>query len=235
MEAEAPPPALDRFVADLDAATARQVLLELVKLDMERRGQHQRDPQPVEWYAGRLPALGPVGKLPVDVIYEELQARMLDGPAGVSRGSRASGSPCRPRRCCGCLGGLALSGSPTATYFADTIVEAASARMARRRRNRRAPRTAPFANLQPGDTIDDFQLLSAAGQRRVRPRVSRPAEVDGAAGRPQDRHARRQRAADARPARPPAHRPRVRPAALDRPAGASCCTWRSSPAARCRT
>ena len=73
------PPKLDRFTAGLDDRTARQVLIELAKLDIERRWQENRYPQHIEWYAAEFPLLTPIGKLPVDLIYEELQARMAAG------------------------------------------------------------------------------------------------------------------------------------------------------------
>jgi serine/threonine protein kinase len=152
------PPDLAAHVADLDAATARQVLLELIKLDMERRGQHQLDPQPIEWYAQRLAPLGPLGKLPVDVIYEELQARMLGGRP-VYREEVVERFPVQADALLRLLGGLALSGSPTATYFADTIVEGKGGAP----KTPILPKGPPFAHLQPGDTIDDFQLLSTLG------------------------------------------------------------------------
>jgi serine/threonine protein kinase len=152
------PPDLAAHVADLDAATARQVLLELIKLDMERRGQHQLDPHPIEWYAQRLAPLGPVGKLPVDVIYEELQARMLGGRP-VYREEVVERFPVQAEALLRLLGGLALSGSPTATYFADTIADGKGAAP----KTPLVPKGPPFAHLQPGDTIDDFQLLSTLG------------------------------------------------------------------------
>jgi serine/threonine protein kinase len=152
------PPKLAELVADLDALAARQVLLELVKLDMERRGQHQLEPQPIEWYAKELAPLGPVGKLPVDVIYEELQARMLGGRP-VYREEVVERFPVQADALLRLLGGLALSGSPTATYFADTIVSGQPAAP----KTPLAPKGPPFAHLQPGDTIDDFQLLSTLG------------------------------------------------------------------------
>jgi serine/threonine protein kinase len=152
------PPNLAEFVADLDVATARQVLLELVKLDMERRGQHQLAPQPIEWYAKQLAPLGPVGKLPVDVIYEELQARMLGGRP-VYREEVVERFPVQAEALLRLLGGLALSGSPTATYFADTIADGKGAAP----KTPILPKGPPFAHLQPGDTLDDFQLLSTLG------------------------------------------------------------------------
>jgi serine/threonine protein kinase len=159
LAAEGRCPPLADFVADLDAVTARQVLLELVKFDMERRGQHNRDPQRIEWYAAQLPALGPVAKLPVDVIYEELQARMLDGRP-VYREEVVERFAVQAEALLRLLGGLAMSGSPTATYFADTIVDGKGAKGP----PKPAPaRTAPYANLMPGDVIDDFQLLTPLG------------------------------------------------------------------------
>jgi serine/threonine protein kinase len=157
-ENRAAPPDLAAHVADLDPATARQVLLELIKLDMERRGQHQLDPQPIEWYAKQLAPLGPVGKLPVDVIYEELQARMLGGRP-VYREEVVERFPVQADALLRLLGGLALSGSPTATYFADTIVEGQAAAP----KTPIVPKGPPFAHLQSGDTLDDFQLLSPLG------------------------------------------------------------------------
>ncbi|HYO25327.1 MAG TPA: serine/threonine-protein kinase [Lacipirellulaceae bacterium] len=155
----APPPMLADFVADLDPAEARCVLLELVKLDMERRGQLGRDPQRVEWYAQQLPSLGPVARLPVDLIYEELQARMVAG-SPVYREEVERRFPVQATALLRLLGGLALSGSPTATYFADTIRDGNSPRNPAQPA---APRTTPFAHLQPGDTLDDFQLLTPLG------------------------------------------------------------------------
>jgi serine/threonine protein kinase len=157
---DGPTPRLAEFVADLDAAAARDVLLELVKLDMERRAQHQRDPQPIEWYARELPALGPLAKLPVDVIYEELQARMLAGRP-VYREEVVERFPAQAESLLKLLGGLALSGSPTATYFAETVVSGRPRPQTPPKPP--APRTAAFAHLQVGDSIDDFQLLSPLG------------------------------------------------------------------------
>jgi serine/threonine protein kinase len=155
------PPRLGEFAADLDAAAARHVLVELVKLDMERRTQHTRDPQPIEWYASEWPALGPVARLPVDVIYEELQARMLAGQP-VYRDEVERRFPVQAESLLRLLGGLALSGSPTATYFADTIATSAGGAGPAPPKPP-ASRTAAFSHLQPGDTIDDFQLLSPLG------------------------------------------------------------------------
>jgi serine/threonine protein kinase len=156
LAAKAPPPELGPFVADLDDVTARQVLLELLKLDIERRWQHQLEPRAIEQYVAQLPPLGPVGKLPVDVIYEELQARMTGGRP-VYQDEVHDRFPAQAQSLLKLLGGLALTGSPTATYYADTVLEA--------KKKIQAPdnRVAPFMSLNPGDRLDDFQLLSPLG------------------------------------------------------------------------
>lgn len=158
LAAAAPLPPLAQFVADLDDATARQVLVELVKLDLERRWQHSREPHQVEWYAEQLPQLRPVAKLPVDLIYEELQARMLGGRPVYQEEVRER-FPMQADALLRLLGGLAISGSPTATYYADTVANAKGGAP------QAAPtsRTAAFAHLQPGDKLDDFQLLTLLG------------------------------------------------------------------------
>ncbi len=162
-ERDAPPPDLGAAIADLDAGAARDVLLELVKLDMERRGQHQRDPQPVEWYAAQFPVLGPVAKLPVDLIYEELQARMIAG-APVYRKEVEERFPVQAEALLRLLGDMAVTGSPTATYFADTVASAKEGDGGRAKPQAAGGgRTAPFAHLQAGDAIDDFQLLTPLG------------------------------------------------------------------------
>ena len=76
---DAPLPRIDEFLAGLDEAAVRGVLVELAKLDIERRWQENRQPQHIEWYVQQFPALAPMAKLPADLIYEELQARMAAG------------------------------------------------------------------------------------------------------------------------------------------------------------
>src|SRR5688572_31074361 len=71
---DADPPRLDAFITGVDEQAARFIAIELAKLDIERRWQQNRRPQHIEWYAQQYALLSPVAKLPVDVIYEELQA-----------------------------------------------------------------------------------------------------------------------------------------------------------------
>src|SRR5690349_328220 len=79
LAADAPPPPLGQFLQPIDPLAERYLLIELAKLDIERRFQHDRQPQPVQWYAQQYPRLGPTDGLPVELIYEELQARAVAG------------------------------------------------------------------------------------------------------------------------------------------------------------
>lgn len=154
-------PRIDGFAADLDEQTARLVLIELAKLDIERRWQENREPQHIEWYVQNFPQLAPIGKLPVDLIYEELQARMAAG-LPIYAEELVRRFPVQADSLLRLVGGMAVSGSPTATYFADTVVGTQQPE-----RPERPPRpkvgVAAFANLKPGDQLDDFQLLTPLG------------------------------------------------------------------------
>lgn len=163
-ESDAALPRIDEFVAGLDAATARKVLAELAKLDIERRWQENRQPQHIEWYVQQFPALAPIAKLPVGLIYEELQARMAAG-LPIYQEELQQRFPTQCESLLKLVGGMAISGSPTATYFADTVVDKQAAD--RPAGEKPAPRPkasfASFATLKPGDQLDDFQLLTPLG------------------------------------------------------------------------
>ncbi|MBA3481503.1 MAG: serine/threonine protein kinase [Pirellulales bacterium] len=153
--ANADPPRLDAFLADLDPTAARQLAVELAKLDIERRWEQNRQPQHIEWYLQQYPLLAPIAQLPVDLIYEELQARMAAG-LPVYQEEVQQRFPGQARSLLQLLGGMALSGSPTATYYGDTVVDKKAPPKPR-------PTLAPFTNLKPGDQLDDFQLLTPLG------------------------------------------------------------------------
>lgn len=155
LAADGEPPAMGEFAAELDPAAARHVLVELAKLDIERRHQHEKSPRQIEWYAGQFPALGPVAELPADLIYEELQARMAGGRP-VYQEEIAKRFPAQADSLLRLLGGMAFSGTPTATYYADTVVDPKAPPRPR-------STIAPFVKLQPGDQLDDFQLLTPLG------------------------------------------------------------------------
>ena len=155
LAANADPPRFDGLLAGLDSTAARQLAVELAKLDVERRWEQNRQPQHMEWYIQQYPLLSPIAKLPVDLIYEELQARMAAG-LPVYQEEVMQRFPAQADSLLRLLGGMALSGSPTATYYADTVVD---------KKAPPKPRSslAPFMNLKPGDQLDDFQLLTPLG------------------------------------------------------------------------
>jgi serine/threonine protein kinase len=153
----AEPPRLDRFIDGLDGDAAREALVELAKLDIERRWQENREPQHLEWYAAEYPQLAPIGKLPVELIYEEFQARMMAGLPVYQDEVRQRFSA-QAESLLRLLGGLALTGSPTATYYADTVVEGKSPQKPNAK-----PTIVPFMSLKPGDQLDDFQLVTPLG------------------------------------------------------------------------
>ncbi|BBO31528.1 serine/threonine-protein kinase [Lacipirellula parvula] len=152
-------PRLDAYVEGLEPPVARHVLYELAKLDIERRWQENRQPQHIEWYVQQFPALGPIGKLPVDLIYEELQARMAAG-LPIYQEELVQRFPVQAEALLRLVGGMAITGSPTATYFAETIIEKDG-----KRQEPAKPKAsfASFAHLKPGDQLDDFQLLTPLG------------------------------------------------------------------------
>lgn len=161
---EAPLPRIDEFLTGLDASTARQVLVELAKLDIERRWQENRQPQHIEWYLQQFPALAPIAKLPVDLIYEELQARMAAG-LPIYQEELQQRFPAQCESLLRLVGGMAITGSPTATYFADTIVDKQAGGKGGEGKEPAKPKAsfASFAHLKPGDQLDDFQLLTPLG------------------------------------------------------------------------
>lgn len=160
----APLPRIDEFLTGLDASTARQVLVELAKLDIERRWQENRQPQHIEWYLQQFPALAPIAKLPVDLIYEELQARMAAG-LPIYQEELQQRFPAQCESLLRLVGGMAITGSPTATYFADTIVDKQAGGKGGEGKEPAKPKAsfASFAHLKPGDQLDDFQLLTPLG------------------------------------------------------------------------
>jgi serine/threonine protein kinase len=156
---DAPLPRIDEFLAGLDEAAVRGVLVELAKLDIERRWQENRQPQHIEWYVQQFPALAPIAKLPADLIYEELQARMAAG-LPIYQEELHQRFPVQCESLLKLVGGMAISGSPTATYFAETVVEKDKGQQQAAK-----PRAtfAAFTQLKPGDQLDDFQLLTPLG------------------------------------------------------------------------
>src|SRR5262245_45667907 len=62
------------FLADLPGSMRPRVLTELVIIDLIHRWEHRERPE-VEEYVARFPELGPIDKVPPQVIIEECRCR----------------------------------------------------------------------------------------------------------------------------------------------------------------
>ena len=134
------PPNLQEFVPPENSQTRRLTLIELVKVDLEQRWTHKSDPRSVEQYLDQWPDLKePDGSAPCDLVYEEFHIRRQSGEdVRLSEFvARFPGLTDRLRRLIG---------------QADSV-ESSSMRGASRQK----------ITLQPGDTIDDFDLLTRLG------------------------------------------------------------------------
>ncbi|QDT00337.1 Serine/threonine-protein kinase PknB [Adhaeretor mobilis] len=154
-------PDIQRFLKGVDGGGlpngARLLIGELVKTDLEQRWQRNIQPQLLEDYVRDHTQLGELEQLPTDLIYEEFQARIQAGHAVYEEEIRKR-FPKKADALCDLLGGMAISGSPTCTYFAGT-------RIATDHSESQAPSSIEqkIADLQPGDQIDDFQLVATLG------------------------------------------------------------------------
>ena len=139
-----------------DPGVCALTLPELVKLDLEFRWQSGRSPRNVEDYAQRFPQLGSGQSIAVELIHEELQVRMQAGDQ-VSEKEIHDRFPHQATVLCELVGGMAVAGTPTCTYFAETV-----------------RRTQVGTDLQlveptlptftPGSRVDDFELLTQLGK-----------------------------------------------------------------------
>ena len=153
---QAEPCAAD-FVPTGEPAFVRLALVELLKLDLEFRWRFRRSPRPVEDYAAEFPQLGPHDQWPVDLIHEELQARMQAGEQVTEEEIRAR-FPHQAAALCELVGSMAVSGSPTCTYYGSTL------------KSQLAPGGVPAEktpesthHFAAGETVDDFQLFTELG------------------------------------------------------------------------
>ena len=129
---------------------------ELIKVDLEYRWQHRRTPRKVEKYAEQFPILGEAKQVPLELVHEELQVRMQAGD-GVSEEEIRTRFPKHADKLCELVGGMAVTGTPTCTYYVETVKgtqNATDVSLAK-----------PEAlDLHPGDRIGDFQLLTQLGR-----------------------------------------------------------------------
>lgn len=133
------PPSLAEYVPRQPAALRRLSLVELVKLDLERRWPNPEWRKTLEQFAREWPELvGPEG-LSADLIYEECQVRRRHGETFVP-GEYLARFPQQAER----LRGLfAIDDLPTTR----SVGESRSA-----------------VSFEPGEAVDDFDLLARLGQ-----------------------------------------------------------------------
>lgn len=151
-------PNLADFLPGDDAAFVKLALPELVKLDLEYRWQYGRTPRHLEDYAAEFPALGPADQLPVELIHEELQVRMQSGDRVTEEEIRER-FPQQATAICALVGGMAVSGSPTCTYYGSTVRSGAvKGESGGPTKLEEIP-----LSFEAGQTVDDFQLLTELG------------------------------------------------------------------------
>ena len=162
-------PRLSDFLPADNQALAKWMLPELVKVDLEYRWQYNRGPRRVEEYAADYPTLGPVSELPVDLIHEELQVRMQAGDK-VTEAEIRRRFPKQAATLCNLVGGMAVAGTPTCTYYAATTKpgtgeekQLSGEKPASDKKNTPVRLEPLELNFEPGQTIDDFQLLTELG------------------------------------------------------------------------
>lgn len=134
----------------------RLALPELVKVDMEYRWQSRREPRKIEEYLAEFPELGTTSKLPVELIHEELQIRMQAGEA-VSEEEIRQRFPQQAEALCELVGGMAVKGTPTCTYFAETLQGTSQ-------KTDVTVLDEIKLDYKPGDRLDDFELLTMLGK-----------------------------------------------------------------------
>lgn len=151
---EAQPNLADYLPAEI--AVRSLALPELVKIDLEYRWQHDRSPRKLEDYAAELPLADANGKMPLELIHEELQVRMQAGNR-VTEEEIHERFPQQADALCELVGGMAVSGTPTCAYFIDTEQMTKMPTMP-------APNELEAIRFEPGQQIDDFQLLTMLGE-----------------------------------------------------------------------
>jgi serine/threonine protein kinase len=156
-------PRLGEYLPADKPELAKYILPELVKVDLEYRWQFRRSPRRVEEYVADFPTLGPVSQLPVDLIHEELQVRMQAGDR-VTEAEIRRRFPGQATSLCELVGGMAVTGSPTCTYYAASTKKSDGPPGSEGVPSAPSKLEEDFElNFEPGQTIDDFQLLTELG------------------------------------------------------------------------
>lgn len=139
-EAGGPPPNLQAFVPSPGQGPRRLTLIELIKVDLEFRWRDAATQKRVEEYFGEFPELEE--NLPTDLIYEEFLIRKHAGNP-VTAESYLARFPVRAAELQR-LFGLRAAEVSTAMFHGGKVD--------------------PAAEVQPGDQIDDFDLLTRLGK-----------------------------------------------------------------------
>lgn len=149
-------PDLVNWVPADDPGVRTLALPELVKVDLEFRWQSGHSPRKVENYADQFPELGRGESIAVELIHEELQVRMQAGDR-VTEKEIHHRFPHQATVLCELVGGMAVAGTPTCTYFAETV------------RGTQAGTDVKLAEpelptFSSGSRVDDFELLTQLGK-----------------------------------------------------------------------
>ena len=188
----ADPPTVAQFLDGTEPASRRLTAIELIKVDLEYRWLRRKQPLRLEDYLAEFSFLA--DDTPVDLIYEECHVRRKAGE------TFDPDEPCRrfPAQ-------------------ADALRRLLGAGPALQTTMVKKPEPTKSARLEPGERIDDFELLTRLGEgafgavflaRQASMQRIVALKVIGRS---------RQRTADAGAARSREHRARVRPAAAARP------------------
>lgn len=136
--AKGTPPSLADFLPPEPPSLRRLILTELIKLDLEQRLAHGMPLRRAEEYAAEFPELTE-GGIPCDLLYEEFHLRRRSGEP-VDLKEYQERFPERASELGRLLGAVS-------TYATTTL---------------RAPQ--PMVQLNPGDQVDDFDLLTLLGE-----------------------------------------------------------------------
>lgn len=139
-----------------DEGLTALILPELVKVDLEHRWQHNVSPRNLESYAQEFNLRDASGLLPLELIHEELQVRMQAGQR-VTEEEIHERFPEQAPALCDLVGGLAVTGTPTQTYFVET-------EQGTKLQTDVMPKGNEAVQFTPGDQVDDFQLLTKLGE-----------------------------------------------------------------------
>ncbi len=149
-------PSLQAALPEAGSKLFSLALPELVKTDLEYRWQNKRNPKKLEAYADEFPLRDGEGRLPVELIHEELQVRMQSGDS-VSENEIHERFPHEAPALCDLVGGMAVPCTPTQTFYSET-----------KKGTKQQTDVVPVGNdtvrYNPGQQVDDFQLLTMLGE-----------------------------------------------------------------------